>query len=146
MKNLQKDLKHLKKNMLIKCKTKSGESIQVYDLDYLHDLDLKDFGLTDIEEINELDENLPVYPLNDIILSQLTKKSTDSQKLENLGLYVVGQLQAEHAEVDLKRSKLSYSQRELVNKRFNEIKQVLQDPKNGKAPEKQDDGEFVKSE
>lgn len=132
--------------MLIKCKTKSGEFIQVYDLDYLHDLDLKDFGLSDIEEIVKLDKDLPIYPLNDIILSQLVKRKTDSQKLEDLGLYVVGQLEAEHAEIDLKRSKLSYSQRELVNKRFNEIKQVLHDPKNGKAPEKQDDGEFIKSE
>ena len=132
--------------MLIKCKTKSGESIQVYDLDYLHDLDLKDFGLTDIEEINELDGNLPVYPLNDIILSQLTKKSTDSQKLENLTIYSWDDIQKNADRVHKKISYLSASQRMLVDKRYKEIQVVLHDPKNGKAPEKQDDGEFIKSE
>ena len=57
--------------MLVKCKTNKGEFIQIYDPEYLEDLDLKDFGLSDIEEITELDGNLPIYPLNDIILSHL---------------------------------------------------------------------------
>ena len=72
--------------MLVKCKTKNNELIQIYDPDYLEDLDLKDFGLSDIEEITKLDGNLPIYPLNDIILSQITKRSTTSQKLINLHL------------------------------------------------------------
>ena len=132
--------------MLIKCKTKSGESIQVYDLDYLHDLDLKDFGFTDIEEINELDGNLPIYPLNDIILSQITSLPTDSSKLENLTIYSWDDIKKNADRVHKKISYLSASQRMLVDKRYKEIQTVLHDPKNGKAPEKQDDGEFVKSE
>ena len=132
--------------MLVKCKTKSNELIQIYDPDYLEDLDLKDFGLSDIEEITELDGNLPIYPLNDIILSQLTKKSTDSQKLENLTIYSWDDIQKNADRVHKKISYLSASQRMLVDKRYKEIQVVLHDPKNGKAPEKQDDGEFIKSE
>ena len=132
--------------MLVKCKTKSNELIQIYDPDYLEDLDLKDFGLSDIEEITELDGNLPIYPLNDIILSQLTKKSTDSQKLENLTIYSWDDIKKNADRVHKKISYLSASQRMLVDKRYKEIQVVLHDPKNGKAPEKQDDGEFIKSE
>ena len=57
--------------MLVKAKTSKGETIQIYDSEYLKDLDLKDFGLTDIEDITELDGLLPIYPLNDIILNPL---------------------------------------------------------------------------
>ena len=93
-----------------------------------------------------MDGNLPVYPLNDIILSQLTKKSTDSQKLENLTIYSWDDIKKNADRVHKKISYLSASQRMLVDKRYKEIQMVLHDPKNGKAPEKQDDGEFVKSE
>ena len=123
--------------MLIKAKTKSGEFIQIYDPEYLNDLDLKDFGMSDIEEITELDRVYPVYSLTDIILSQITKKTTDSQKLENLGFYDWGSL---IEEVDLildKKSKLSRSQRELVLQRYNDVLIILIDPKNGSDPAKQ---------
>lgn len=120
--------------MLVKAKTKSGELIQIYDSEYLKDLDLKDLGMSDIEEITELDEVLPIYPLNDIILSQLVKKSTDSQKLESLGIYTCGELAIEKALIDRKESKLSRSQRELVIQRYNDVLSVLGDPKNGPDP------------
>lgn len=120
--------------MLVKAKTKSGELIQIYDSEYLKDLDLKDLGMSDIEEITELDEVLPIYPLNDIILSQLVKKSTDSQKLESLGIYTCGELAIEKALIDRKKSKLSRSQRELVIQRYNDVLSVLGDPKNGSDP------------
>ena len=120
--------------MLVKAKTKSGELIQIYDSEYLKDLNLEDFSLTDIEEITELDEILPIYPLNDVILSQLIKKSTDSQKLENLGIYTCGELAIEKALIDRKESKLSRSQRELVIQRYNDVLSVLCDPKNGPDP------------
>lgn len=123
--------------MLVKAKTKSGEFIQIYDPEYLNDLDLKDFGLSDIEEITELDRVYPVYSLTDIILSQITKKTTDSQKLENLGFYDWGSLVEE---VDLildKKSRLSRSQRELVMQRYNDVLDILGDPKNGTDPAKQ---------
>lgn len=126
--------------MLVKCKTKNNETIQIYDPDYLEDLDLKDFGLSDIEEITELNKVYPVYPLTDIILSQITKKTTNSQKLENLGFYDWGSLVEE---VDLildKKSKLSRSQRELVLQKYNDVLIVLIDPKNGSDPVKSDAG------
>ena len=93
--------------MLVKCKTKNNEPIQIYDLDYLKDLDLKDFGLSDIKEITELDGNLPIYPLNDIILSQITKRSTISQKLINLGLLTWLDILLEFHEIEAKESNLS---------------------------------------
>ena len=120
--------------MLVKAKTSKGETIQIYDSEYLKELDLSDLGLTDIEEIIELDEVLPIYPLNDVILSQLIKKSTDSQKLENLGIYTCGELAIEKALIDRKESKLSRSQRELVIQRYNDVLSVLSDPKNGPDP------------
>ena len=123
--------------MLVKAKTKSGETIQIYDPDYLKDLDLKDFGLSDIEEITELDTDFPIYPLTDIILSQITKKSTISQKLENLGILNCGDLSIEKARISKKISKLSRSQRELVTQRYNDVLDILGDPKNGTDPAKQ---------
>lgn len=123
--------------MLVKAKTKSGETIQIYDPDYLKDLDLKDFGLSDIEEITELDTDFPIYPLTDIILSQITKKSTISQKLENLGIMNCGDLSIEKARISKKISRLSRSQRELVTQRYNDVLNVLSDPKNGSDPTKQ---------
>lgn len=122
--------------MLVKCKTSKGEFIQIYDPDYLEDLDLKDFGLSDIEEITELDGNLPIYPLNDIILSQITKRSTTSQKLINLGLLTWLDILLEFHEIESKQSNLSRSQRELVKQRYNDISSVLVDPKNGPNPDK----------
>ena len=103
---------------------------------YLKDLDLKDFGLSDIEEITELDGNLPIYPLNDIILSQITKRSTTSQKLINLGLLTWLDILLEFHEIESKQSNLSRSQRELVKQRYNDISTVLADPKNGPNPDK----------
>ena len=123
--------------MLVKAKTKSGETIQIYDPDYLKDLDLKDFGLSDIEEITELDTDFPIYPLTDIILSQITKKTTNSQKLENLGILNCGDLSIEKARISKKISKLSRSQRELVTQRYNDVLDILGDPKNGTDPAKQ---------
>ncbi len=123
--------------MLVKAKTKSGETIQIYDPEYLNDLDLKDFGLSDIEEITELDTDFPIYPLTDIILSQITKKTTNSQKLENLGILNCGDLSIEKARISKKISKLSRSQRELVMQRYNDVLDVLGDPKNGTDPAKQ---------
>ena len=123
--------------MLVKCKTKNNETIQIYDPDYLKDLDLKDFGLSDIEEITELDGNLPIYPLNDIILSQITKRSTISQKLINLGLLTWLDILLEFHEIEAKESNLSKSQRDLVTQRYNDISAVLADPKNGSNPNKQ---------
>ena len=120
--------------MLVKAKTSKGETIQIYDSEYLKDLDLKDFGLTDIEDITELDGLLPIYPLNDIILSQIIRKSTDSQKLENLGLYTWGDLSIEYSKINEKISHLSHSQRELVKQRFTDVSNVLVDPKNGPDP------------
>lgn len=122
--------------MLVKCKTSKGEFIQIYDPDYLEDLDLKDFGLSDIEEITELDGNLSIYPLNDIILSQITKRSTTSQKLINLGLLTWLDIFLESHEIEAKQSNLSRSQRELVKQRYNDISTVLADPKNGPNPDK----------
>ena len=124
--------------MLVKAKTKSGETIQIYDPEYLNDLDLKDFGMSDIEEITELDTDFPIYPLTDIILSQITKKSTISQKLENLGILNCGDLSIEKARISKKISKLSRSQRELVTQRYNDVLDILGDPKNGTDPAKQD--------
>lgn len=123
--------------MLVKAKTKSGELIQIYDPEYLKDLNLEDFGLTDIEYITELDENNPIYPLNDVILSQITRKSTDSQKLENLNLLRWGDIIYENSLINQKKSKLSRSQRELVTQRYNDVLNVLGDPKNGSDPAKQ---------
>ena len=123
--------------MLVKCKTKNNETIQIYDPDYLKDLDLKDFGLSDIEEITELDGNLPIYPLNDIILSQITKRSTISQKLINLGLLTWLDILLEFHEIEAKESNLSKSQRDLVTQRYNDISTVLADPKNGSNSNKQ---------
>lgn len=122
--------------MLVKCKTKNNEPIQIYDPEYLEDLDLKDFGLSDIEEITELDGNLPIYSLNDIILSQITKRSTTSQKLINLGLLTWLDILLEFHEIESKQSNLSRSQRELVKQRYNDISSVLADPKNGPNPDK----------
>lgn len=123
--------------MLVKCKTKNNETIQIYDPDYLEDLDLKDFGLSDIEEITELDWNLPIYPLNDIILSQITKRSTISQKLINLHLTDWKDIILEYHLIQAKESNLSKSQRDLVTQRYNDISAVLANPKNGSNPNKQ---------
>ena len=123
--------------MLVKCKTKSNELIQIYDPDYLEDLDLKDFGLSDIEEITELDGNLPIYPLNDIILSQITKRSTVSQKLINLHLTYWKDIILEYHLIQAKESNLSKSQRDLVEQRYNDTSAVFADPKNGSNPDKQ---------
>lgn len=123
--------------MLVKCKTKNNEVIQIYDPDYLKDLDLKDFGLSDIKEITELDGNLPIYPLNDIILSQITKRSTISQKLINLGLLTWLDILLEFHKIEAKQSNLSKSQRDLVIQRYNDISAVLANPKNGSNPDKQ---------
>lgn len=123
--------------MLVKCKTKNNEVIQIYDPDYLEDLDLKDFGLSDIEEITELDGNLPIYPLNDIILSQITKRSTVSQKLINLRLTDWKDIILEYHLIQAKESNLSKSQRDLVTQRYNDISAVLANPKNGSNPDKQ---------
>ena len=120
--------------MLVKAKTSKGEDIQIYDSEYLKELNFSDFGLTDIEDITELDGLLPIYPLNDIILSQIIRKSTDSQKLENLGLFTWGDLSIEYSKINEKISKLSHSQRELVKQRYNDVLNVLSDPKNGPEP------------
>lgn len=127
--------------MLVKCKTKNNESIQIYDPDYLEDLDLKDFGLSDIEEITELDGNLPIYPLNDIILSQITKRSTISQKLINLHLTNWKDIILEYHLIQAKESNLSKSQRDLVVQRYNDISAVIANPKNGSNPDKREESD-----
>ena len=111
--------------MLVKCKTKSDKFIQIYDSEDLKDLHLEDFGLSDIENISKPEQDLPIYPLNDVILSQISKKSTSSQKLENCGIYTFYDLSEEYLKILAKESRLSRSQRDLVVFRFKEIANVI---------------------
>ena len=114
----------------------SSDPFYIYDTEDLKDLSLDDFGLKVLSESPELSEDLPIYPLNELLIKRLGyKKRTESQRLEECGIFTYHDLCAEYLKVLAKESNLSRSQRDLVVSRFKEIAQIVNDTP---AEEKQD--------
>lgn len=73
------------------------------------------------EELESEYKRLPIISLNDYLLRSLSKTRTISHKLGELNLDSYEQLKYENDLIVNKKSKLSKSQRDLVQKRYNEI-------------------------
>ena len=120
--------------MLVKVQHKnSSDPFYIYDIEDLKDLSLDDFGLEVLSESPELSEDLPIYPLNELLIKRLGyKKRTESQRLEECGIFTYHDLCEEYLKILAKESNLSRSQRDLVAYRFKEIANVI-------APEEEQD-------
>lgn len=99
----------------------TSDKMYLYDSEDLKDLDLKDLGFELIQENPSEVLDYPIYSLNDILITALIHKSTTSSKLDALHLSTFSQINAEVNAINAKQSRLSRSQRELVQKRFEEI-------------------------
>lgn len=111
--------------MLVKCHLPNKEDpFIIYDSESLENLNLKDLNIIVDSELTQIDPTLPIYPLNDILLTHF-KRKTDTSKLESLNLITFLDLEAEYNRIQLKKSKFSRSERDLITSRYLEIQNVI---------------------
>lgn len=98
------------------------------------DFEVDDFGFeveseltfTNMKFDNDVANHYTIVSYQDLVLKTIQPKiQTDSDKLAKIGIRCISDLDCENTLIQLKQSKLSHSQRELVQKRYQEYESSL---------------------